>query len=124
MRVGAGSPYTLNRLPFSTHGSPIHVQAWGEDVTTAGYGDLFHGDGNNKYTANFSGTSSACALVAGAAAVIQSWYKDKTNTVLTPIEMRELLIKTGTYPSLNEKIGPLPNVNNAILHLKNLIQYN
>ncbi len=124
IRVGAGSPYTLNRLPFSTHGSPIHVQAWGEDVTTAGYGDLFHGDGNNKYTANFSGTSSACALVAGAAAVIQSWYKDKTNTVLTPIEMRELLIKTGTYPSLNEKIGPLPNVNNAILHLKNLIQYN
>lgn len=93
-------------------------------IMAAGYGDLFHGDGNNKYTANFSGTSSACALVAGAAAVIQSWYKDKTNTVLTPIEMRELLIKTGTYPSLNEKIGPLPNVNNAILHLKNLIQYN
>lgn len=27
IRVGAGSPYTLNRLPFSTHGSPIHVQA-------------------------------------------------------------------------------------------------
>ena len=41
IRVGAGSPYTLNRLPFSTHGSPIHVQAWGEDVATAGYGDLF-----------------------------------------------------------------------------------
>ncbi|MDM3773688.1 serine protease, partial [Proteus mirabilis] len=40
--VGAGSPYTLNRLPFSTHGSPIHVQAWGDDVTTDGYGDLFH----------------------------------------------------------------------------------
>ncbi|QKJ50219.1 S8 family serine peptidase [Proteus vulgaris] len=118
IRVGAGSPYTLNRLPFSTHGSPIHVQAWGEDVATAGYGDLFRSDDNHTYTANFSGTSSASALVAGAAAVIQSWYKDRTNSVLTPIQMRDLLIRTGTFPLLNDKIGYLPNVNNAILYLK------
>lgn len=122
IRVGAGSPYTLNRLPFSTHGSPIHVQAWGEDVATAGYGDLFRSDDNHTYTANFSGTSSASALVAGAVAVIQSWYKDHTNSVLTPIQMRDLLIKTGTFPLINEKIGPLPNVNNAILYLKKLIK--
>lgn len=122
IRVGAGSPYTLNRLPFSTHGSPIHVQAWGEDVATAGYGDLFRSDDNHTYTANFSGTSSASALVAGAAAVIQSWYKDHTNSVLTPIQMRDLLIRTGTFPLLNDKIGPLPNVNNAILYLKKLIK--
>lgn len=122
IRVGAGSPYTLNRLPFSTHGSPIHVQAWGEDVTTAGYGDLFRSDDNHTYTANFSGTSSASALVAGAAAVIQSWYKKHTNSVLTPIQMRDLLIRTGTFPLLNDKIGPLPNVNNAILYLKKLIK--
>ncbi|EEG87360.1 peptidase, S8/S53 family [Proteus penneri ATCC 35198] len=120
IRVGAGSPYTLNRLPFSTHGSPIHVQAWGEDVATAGYGDLFRSDDNHTYTANFSGTSSASALVAGAAAVIQSWYKDHTNSVLTPIQMRDLLIRTGTFPLLNDKIGPLPNVNNAILYLKKI----
>lgn len=123
IRVGAGSPYTLNRLPFSTHGSPIHVQAWGEDVATAGYGDLFRSDDNHTYTANFSGTSSASALVAGAAAVIQSWYKNHTNSVLTPIQMRDLLIRTGTFPQLNDKIGPLPNVNNAILYLKKRIKY-
>ncbi|MEQ4900331.1 S8 family peptidase [Proteus vulgaris] len=123
IRVGAGSPYTLNRLPFSTHGSPIHVQAWGEDVATAGYGDLFRSDDNHTYTANFSGTSSASALVAAAAAVIQSWYKNHTNSVLTPIQMRDLLIRTGTFPQLNDKIGPLPNVNNAILYLKKRIKY-
>ncbi|MEQ4924277.1 S8 family serine peptidase [Proteus hauseri] len=122
IRVGAGSPYTLNRLPFSTYGSPIHVQAWGEEVATAGYGDLFHSDNNHTYTANFSGTSSASALVAGAAAIIQSWYKNKTQNVLSPLQMRELLIKTGTFPLLKDKIGPLPNVNNAILHLKELIK--
>lgn len=124
IRVGAGSPYTLNRLSFSTYGSPIHVQAWGEDVATAGYGDLFRSDDNHTYTANFSGTSSASALVAGAAAMIQSWYKDHTNSVLTPIQMRDLLIRTGTFPRLSDKIGPLPNVNNAILYLKKLIKYN
>ncbi|WP_193015500.1 S8 family serine peptidase [Proteus sp. FME41] len=124
IRVGAGSPYTLNRLPFSTHGTPIHVQAWGKDVTTAGYGDLFRSDDNHTYTANFSGTSSASALVAGAAAVIQSWYKGNTNRVLTPVQMRDLLIRTGTFPLSNEKIGPLPNVNNAILYLKKQIKYN
>ena len=123
IRVGAGSPYTLNRLPFSTHGSPIHVQAWGEAVATAGYGDLFRSDDNHTYTASFSGTSSASALVAGAAAMIQSWYKGNTNRVLTPIQMRDLLIRTGTFPLLNDKIGPLPNVNNAILYLKKLIKY-
>ncbi|NBM54673.1 S8 family serine peptidase [Proteus vulgaris] len=123
IRVGAGSPYTLNRLPFSTHGSPIHVQAWGEDVATAGYGDLFRSDDNHTYTASFSGTSSASALVAGAAAMIQSWYKGNTNRVLTPVQMRDLLIRTGTFPLLKDKIGPLPNVNNAILYLKKLIKY-
>ncbi|QAV22777.1 S8 family peptidase [Proteus hauseri] len=122
IRVGAGSPYTLNRLPFSTYGSPIHVQAWGEEVTTAGYGDLFHSDENHTYTANFSGTSSASALVAGAAAIIQSWYKNKTQNVLSPIQMRNLLIKTGTFPLLKDNIGPLPNVNNAILYLKRIIK--
>ena len=71
----------------------------GEDVKTAGCGDLF-GDDNHTYTANFSGTSSASALVAGAAAVIQSWYKDHTNSVLTPIQMRDLLIRTGTFSTV------------------------
>lgn len=123
IRVGAGSPYTLERLPFSTHGSPIHVQAWGERVATAGYGDLFCRDDNHTYTANFSGTSSASALVAGAVAIIQSWYKVNTQRVLTPIQMRELLIRTGTFPCLNNKIGPLPNVSNAILYLKNSIKH-
>ncbi|MFV9997352.1 MAG: hypothetical protein AB8W37_03835 [Arsenophonus endosymbiont of Dermacentor nuttalli] len=58
IRVGAGNKKTLATLDFSTFDSLIHLQGWGEDVVTTGYGDLYNSDLNNNYTNTFGGTSS------------------------------------------------------------------
>lgn len=127
IRVGAGDKL-LNKAAFSTYGSMIHLQAWGGGVATTGFGDLYNGGPNNNYTATFSGTSSATPIVASAVVAIQSWYSQQTDgDILTPLEMRELLIKTG-IPQCREwwkspsepllHIGPLPNIRNAINELR------
>ncbi|HGJ5874148.1 MAG TPA: S8 family serine peptidase [Arsenophonus apicola] len=117
IRVGAGSKNQICRA-FSTYGKTmIHVQAWGDSVVTTGFGTLYDGGPNNNYANNFDGTSAATPIVASAAIAIQSWYKQQTGRVLTPKEMRSLLIETGTPQRpgfINNHIGPLPNVRNAI----------
>ncbi len=103
----------------------IHVQAWGDSVVTTGFGTLYDGGPNNNYASNFDGTSAATPIVASAAIGIQSWYKQQTGQVLTPREMRSLLIETGTPQRpgfINNHIGPLPNVRNAINTLQRRLQ--
>lgn len=119
IRVGAGDKL-LSKASFSNHGSMIHLQAWGDDVVTTGYGDLHDGGPNDNYTATFSGTSSATPIVASAVVAVQSWYKESTGKVLSPLEMRQLLIDTGTAQADPEKghIGPIPNIKKAIETLK------
>jgi subtilisin family serine protease len=70
--VGAGDSGTRARLSFSSYGSRVDLQGWGNNVTTTGYGDLFNpGDERQEYTSVFSGTSSASPIVTGAALAIQ-----------------------------------------------------
>ncbi|MCP9270324.1 S8 family serine peptidase, partial [Xenorhabdus sp. XENO-1] len=121
--VGAGTKIGRNRCDFSTYGSKVHVQGWGDwTVATTGVGDLYNGEplGDHDYTNSFSGTSSAGPIVASAVVAIQSWYKRETNRVLTPHEMRELLIETGIPQGtdVNGHIGPLPNIQKAIKKLQ------
>ncbi len=87
-----------SRLNFSSFGSTVDLQGWGERVVTTGYGDLYDDDGMNSfYTAIFNGTSSATPTVAGACAAIQAHYKlNNFGAVLTPFEMREVLRATGS----------------------------
>jgi len=126
--LGAGTKIGRNRASFSTYGKMVHVQGWGDhSVVTTGGGDLYDSEpkGHNDYTSTFSGTSSAGAIVTAAVVAIQSWYKKETNNVLSPLEMRKLLIETGA-PQGNKvdgHIGPLPNVRNAIEKLKRTISY-
>ncbi|WGL99855.1 S8 family serine peptidase (plasmid) [Arsenophonus sp. aPb] len=122
IRVGAGDEL-LKKANFSTYGSMVHVQGWGGNVVTTGYDGLYNGGPNNNYTNGFNGTSSATPIVASAAVAIQSWYKQQTGQVLTPREMRALLIETGTPQNINvsegnEHIGPLPNVRSAITEMR------
>lgn len=116
--VGAGSAATGERLFFSSFGSRVDVQGWGEQVTTTGYGDLFDtGARRKEYTARFGGTSSASPIVTGAVAMIQGALKGKKLALATPKEMRQALVKTGQVRAGSAEIGPLPDTNKALKRL-------
>ncbi|WP_051891166.1 S8 family peptidase [Chryseobacterium sp. JM1] len=127
--VGAGSPNTTHsKLSFSTFGNRVDVQGWGSNVLAAGYGSYQKYDNDNNRTYNyFSGTSSATPVVASAATLIQSYYYQTTGQYLTPSAMKNLLISTGIPQGgtvVNQKIGPFPNVKNAILQLEGSLKTN
>jgi hypothetical protein len=122
--VGAGTRVGRNRASFSTYGSRVNVQGWGDwSVATTGYGQLYNGGPNATYTAEFAGTSSATPIVASVVVAVQSYAKNMLQTILTPHEMRELLIETGTPQGTGWGAGnlvPQPNVQNAILALESM----
>jgi len=116
--VGAGSSTDHARMSFSSYGSRVDVQGWGENVTTTGYGDAFNptNDVRRYYTKSFNGTSSATPIVAGAVLVIQGVRKACGLPPATPLEMRDLLERTGTKQGIPRvrHIGPLPNLEAAL----------
>jgi subtilisin family serine protease len=116
--VGAGSSGGRARLDFSSFGSRVDVQGWGENVTTTGYGDMFNPDNDVRryYTRSFNGTSSATPIVAGTVLAIQGARKACSLPPLRPLEIRDLLAKTGTRQGepLTTIIGPLPNLAAAL----------
>ena len=115
--VGASvSTVPHNRWWASNYGSRIDCFAWGENVTSTGYGDLDNGGGNADawYTDTFQGTSSASPMIVSAAALVQSRYQATTGTLLSPGQMRSLLANpaTGTAQgtSVAGAIGVMPNL--------------
>jgi len=124
--VGAGGPprdgfRDRERLDFSNYGARVDVQGWGRKVATLDYGDLQACDLEKRqnvdrdYTNEFSGTSSASPIVAGAAVLLESAAK-QNGSVLSPAELRELLQLTGTPQAgnTNEHIGPRPDLARAL----------
>lgn len=124
--VGAGGPPRPGfrdraRLDFSNYGARVDVQGWGRKVTTLDYGDLQRCSDDNAdrhYTAEFSGTSSASPIVAGAAILLQSYAK-RRGGVLSPAHVRGLLVSSGSPQTGNTKehIGPRPNLAAAFAEL-------
>jgi hypothetical protein len=126
--VGAGADFyytdqpDLSRLDFSTYGSRVDLQGWGDDVLTTGYGDVFDGGGdpNQYYTELFNGTSSAAPMIAGAAAILQGVQMACGGQPLSPAVVRDILVQTGTpqvagpYPG---NIGPRPDLQAALTHV-------
>jgi hypothetical protein len=122
--VGAGGPpregfADRERLDFSNYGTRVDVQGWGRMVATLDYGDLQACSGTERhYTGQFSGTSSASPIVAGAAILVQSVAK-QGGRVVTAGEMRELLRATGSPQTgdTREQIGTRPDVSRALQQL-------
>ncbi|MEQ9097296.1 MAG: S8 family serine peptidase [Phycisphaerales bacterium] len=115
--VGAGTSTTAHaKLGFSTFGSRVNVQGWGENVFTAGYGHfaVVGGDRNQSYTDLFSGTSSASPFIAGVAASLQGIAKATTGGPIPPEDLRRLLIDTGRPQGAGGHIGPFPDVAAAV----------
>jgi len=126
--VGAGAPPSGNhgpdrsRLDFSNYGLRVDLQGWGTEVATTGPGRLWgaNNDPRQSYIESFFGTSSATPIVAGAVACIQGIVKARTKgrMVLNSIEMRDLLVETGSLqqdgPNGNGHIGPRPNLAEAL----------
>ena len=117
--VGAGGPprpgFTDRaRLDFSNYGKRVDVQGWGRKVATLDYGDLQSCDdpGHRHYTGEFSGTSSASPIVAGAAVLVET----AANRALAPRAVRDLLAKTGTPQAgdVARWIGPRPDLARAL----------
>ncbi|MCB9564252.1 MAG: S8 family serine peptidase [Kofleriaceae bacterium] len=126
--VGAGAPARAgwtdrSRLDFSNYGSRVDVQGWGRRVTSLDYGDLQECDRQvrtRNYTDQFSGTSSASPIVAGAAILLQGVHRAATGAPLTPAAMRALLVATGTpqvdgpHGRATQHIGPRPDLARAL----------
>ena len=120
--VGAGGPprdgfSDRERLEFSNYGTRVDVQGWGRKVATLDYGDLQTCAGADRhYTGEFSGTSSASPIVAGAAVILEGLARTRGG-VVQPRELRELLRSTGTPQAgdVSEPIGPRPNLAAAII---------
>lgn len=126
--VGAGAPPNFSqtdrsRLYFSSYGSRLDVQGWGENVVTTGYGDLYTGSSSNQwYTSTFSGTSSASPIVAGSVAVMSSILEER-GIARYPKWVRYTITQTGapqqaatSYPT-SQRIGPRPNLRKAIANI-------
>lgn len=122
--VGAGSStIPHSRLGFSSFGSRVDLYAWGENVQTCTTNAT--GTENKQYTSNFSGTSSASSIIAGAALIIQGIVQtrqDRTGTNLVnpvlrynPTDLRRILQSDGTPTgSPNDLIGVMPNLRSII----------
>ncbi len=107
--VGATDGSQLVRASFSNYGSIVDGNGWGQQVTTTGYGALFNGGGDPKqrYTATFSGTSSATPIVTSAYAAVLGAAKFQLGQVLTPAQARALVQTHGTTVAT---IGRRPDV--------------
>jgi hypothetical protein len=112
--------------PPSNYGSRVDCYAWGEAVTTCGSGSTITGYptiDNSAYTNAFSGTSSAAAIIAGVALVVQGIAKanslgSNSNGTYTPTELRAILRNedNGTVSNdpANDLIGVMPDLKKII----------
>ena len=105
-----------DRAPFSNYGSRIDCFAWGDSVTSCGYGDLSDPGAAAEayYTNTFSGTSSAAPIIAGAAALVQALHHAVSGNRLLPRAMRAALSdpRAGTRqgPNVAGAIGVMPDL--------------
>jgi len=102
---------TVNqRLQYSNSGSRVDCFAQGAIVKTWG----------PSGTVDFSGTSAACPIVAGAAALVQCYLRQNYQLTLKPLLLRALLSDPllNTPAQAGDQIGLMPNLGKLIPLLK------
>ncbi|TMI80020.1 MAG: peptidase, partial [Bacteroidetes bacterium] len=118
--VGAGSASVPHRrISYSNYGSRVDCYAWGEQVLTTGCYPRSSGPSLDTVTQRFCGTSSAAAIIAGAAIAVQSICEANLGFRLSPRELRNILSNSsyGTRSangSKIDKIGAMPNLKKII----------
>lgn len=109
-------------------GSRVNCFAHGRSVVTCGLDDTLNvpADDDKEYTNSFALTSSAAAIIAGCALIIQGAYKETFGECLSPAQMRSLLSDpslgtlsaNSTPASPNaDKIGVMPDLKKIFKHL-------
>jgi serine protease len=95
-------------------GSIVSCYALGENVATCWFDEK---NASVLYTTNFRNTSAAAAIIAGAAAAVQSFALERTGAVLDPSALRERLITGGTPSALPgvDLIGVMPDLRQALI---------
>jgi len=114
--VGAGTPVGRVAESFTNYGSRMDVHAWGSEIVTTGYGDLYNGGSlQTKYTQGFGGTSGASPMIVGCCLCLQGIAKALGIEPLAPVALRTMLNQTG-IPHLdpNKEIGPRPDLAAAL----------
>ena len=115
--VPGKNPTQWKRRAFSNYGSRVDCFAAGRDVATLGsWKQVPNGTSpNNQYCTDFTGTSSAAAIIAGAAVSLQGIYQAKNNAPpMSPQALRAALsdaargTRTANHPA--SKIGVMPNL--------------
>lgn len=119
--VGAGTGGSPSfALGFSTFGSRVDLQGWGQNVATLGYWFPVPGAPNDErqtYTPSFSGTSSATPLVSASVLLTQQRAKALFGGPMSPTEIRRYLRATGNAQGQGQphrEIGPQPSMRSAI----------
>ena len=123
--VAAGTPTGRVAEWFTNWGTRMDVHAWGSQIVTTGYGDLYNGGTlQTRYTATFGGTSGASPMVTGSVACLQGIAKQNVATTLTPLQLRTILHDTGIdHLDPVKEIGPRPDLaaaSDAVLALQGI----
>lgn len=95
------------KMRSSNYGNRIDCFAWGTGVYTTG-------DTRTSYETNFNGTSSASAIIAGAALAVQSIMEASGQPRLTPAQMRTFLSDEQNGTSSRNIIGVMPDLKKII----------
>lgn len=107
----------------SNYGDRVDCYAWGECVTTTNTDTT---GTVADYINIFNGTSSAAAIIAGVAVVVQGIAKANSpnNTPLSPPDLREILSdpNNGTTVSQNATPSQPPAANRSMPDLKKIIK--